>query len=280
MQYQLEKSEPTKAIYLGYCNYGDKIVVYGNQVELTHFFVNQGSLIGSLPLTPNIFSFAPIYSWLALTHLSVLVKSSKLFTDGKLFLHFNSLYVWTQFFNPKGEVCLPTKKTFTLFNQHLSSMRIINFLNPARWNKLVSWFVNVMVQWSHLEPLQYILWFIAISSATWFCTDSEVSSYWDAWVIPGYWCESPFGPWSSASNVCDKSLQATVFVDPFSMGRSPPIQFKLLESSWGFNDEKRRYSTAKKYLTRSLRLFSLSELHTLICTTSVKDPNNFFEHNG
>lgn len=135
----------------------------------------------------------------------------------------NSLYVWTKFFNPKGEVCLPIKKTFTLFNQHLSSMKIIKFPNPQRWNKLVSWFVNAMVQWIHLEPLKYILWFIAISSATCFCTDSEVSSYWDAWVIPGYWCESPFGPWSSASNVCDKSLQATVFVDPFSMGKSPPI---------------------------------------------------------
>lgn len=236
--------------------------------------------MGLLPLSPHRSSFGPVCSELALTHLSVLVKNSKGFTDGKLCLQFNSLYVWTEFFNPEGEVCLPTKKTFTLFNQHLNSTRIINFINPRRWNKWVAWFVNVMVQWSHLEPLQFILWFIAISSATWFCNDSEVPSYWNPWVIPGYWCESPFGPWSSTSDVCDKSLQATILVDPLSMGKRPLTQVRLLESSWGFNNEKRHILQSKIISPEVWGCFLCQNCSTQSCTASVKDPNNFFEHNG
>lgn len=160
--------------------------------------------------------------------------------------------------NAEGEVYLLTKKTFTLVNQHLKSTKTINFISPERENRWVAWFVNVKVQWSHLEPLQFMLWFLAISSAPWFGTDSEVPSCWESWVTPGCWCESLFGPQSSTSDVCDKSLQANILVDPLSAGRSPLVRVRLLKSSWGFNNEE-RHSLPSKIIT-SLKLFYLSEL--------------------
>lgn len=61
LQYQLEKirsqtQEPT----IG--DFDDKIIVDRNEAELTYLFVNQGSLVGSLPSGPRVPSFRPIYS--------------------------------------------------------------------------------------------------------------------------------------------------------------------------------------------------------------------------
>lgn len=175
----------------------------------------------------------------------------------KLCLYFNCLCVRAVFFILEGEACLPIKKTFTLFNSHLNSTRIINFLNSQRWNIWLVWFVSVIIQWSHLEPLQFILWFIAIPSATWFCTDSEVPSYWDPWVIPGYWCESQFRSWSSTSDVCDKSLQTTIFVDPSSVDKSPLIPVRLLDFLMILRWGKTYHTTTKLSQQKSEVVFSV-----------------------
>lgn len=61
LQYQLEKirsqtQEPT----IG--GFDDKIIVDRNEAELTYLFVNQRSLVGSLPSGQHVSSFRPIYS--------------------------------------------------------------------------------------------------------------------------------------------------------------------------------------------------------------------------
>lgn len=173
-------------------------------------------------------------------------------------LTLNCLCVWTVFFILEGEACLPIKKTFTLFNHHLNSTRIINFINPQRCNIWAAWFVSVIVQWSHLEPLQFIPWFMAISSATWFSTDSEVPSYWDPWVIPEYWGKWQLRSWSSTSDVRDKSLQTTISVDPSSVGKSPLIQVRLSELPMILKWEK-TYCTTTKLSQQRSEVFSLSE---------------------
>lgn len=119
-------------------------------------------------------------------------------------------------------LCRPREVNVPLyFKQHLISTRMTNFINPQKWNQWVLWFVNVMIQWSHLESMQFILWFKAISSAMWFSTDSEVLVYYDSWLIQGYWCESQFGSWSTLSPTCEKSLQTTILTDPLYMSKSP-----------------------------------------------------------
>lgn len=111
--------------------------------------------------------------------------------------------------------------------------------------------------WSHLESLQFIPWFISISSATWLFTDSEVPSYWDPWVIPGYWCEWQFRSWSCISNVGDKSLQTTIFVDPSFVGKNPLIQVRLPVLLRILKWEKTYCTTTKLSQQKSEVVFSI-----------------------
>lgn len=79
-----------------------------------------------------------------------------------------------------------------------------------------------------------------------------------SWVIPGYWGEWQFRSWSSTSDVSDKSLQTTIFVDPSSVGKSPLIQVRWPELLMILKWEKTLYNH-KIISVEVWSLFSLSE---------------------
>lgn len=136
-----------------------------------------------------------------------------------------------------------------------------------------------MVQWSHLKPLHFILWFIAISSATWFCTDnlsaillrSMSHSRILMWITI----------WALMLNIrCVWQIPSSNhLVDSFYMGKSPIIQVTLLQSSSRFSNKK-RYILLLKIISPEV-WDCLSELQCTrlyyICEAHLR---TFFEDSG